>query len=186
MPNFRYQLFAAVFGNLGRKVAVVDDVLFSHEQEIYPSTSLDENCIEFEFQRDRNYYVDLRQTHLAVKLKLVRGHGYETYNTIEEKKHKEEAKAEEQEIAEDEAPVSLVIHVNIILLSIFSNVEVYFNNQQIYNCKELYAHKSYISNSFKGAISEYEGVLHCEGYDYEEFLMKLWKRLCLNLFSQGE
>ena len=33
----------------------------------------------------------------------------------------------------------------------------------------MYAHKSYISNNFKGAISEYKGVLHCEGYDYEEF-----------------
>ena len=30
------------------------------------------------------------------------------------------------------------------------------------------AHKSYISNNFKGAISEYKGVLHCEGYHYEE------------------
>ena len=33
----------------------------------------------------------------------------------------------------------------------------------------MYAHKSYISNNFKAAISEYKGVLHCEGYDYEEF-----------------
>ena len=31
------------------------------------------------------------------------------------------------------------------------------------------AHKSYISNNFKGANSEYKGILHCEGYDYEEF-----------------
>ena len=52
--------------------------------------------------------------------------------------------------------------------SIFSNVEVYINNQQIYNSNGLYAHKSYIFNNFKGAISEYKGVLHCEGYDYEE------------------
>ena len=33
----------------------------------------------------------------------------------------------------------------------------------------MYAHKSYISNNFKGAISEYKGILHCEGYDYEDF-----------------
>ena len=33
----------------------------------------------------------------------------------------------------------------------------------------MYSHKSYVSNNFKGAISEYKGVLHCEGYDYEEF-----------------
>ena len=47
-------------------------------------------------------------------------------------------------------------------------MEVYINNQQIYNSKGLFVHKSYISNNFKGAISEYKGVLHCEGYDYEQ------------------
>ena len=95
--NFRYQPVVAVSGNLGGKVPVIDDVLSSHEQEIYPTTSLNENCIEFEFQRARNYYVDLRQTYLALKLKLVLGRGYETYNTKEVKKeHKEEAKAEEK------------------------------------------------------------------------------------------
>ena len=95
--NFRYQPFVAVSGNLGGKVPVVDDVWSSHEQEIYPTTSLAENCIEFHFQTDRNYNVDLRQTYLALKLKLVRGRGYETYNTKEVKKeHKEEAKAEEE------------------------------------------------------------------------------------------
>ena len=123
--NFRYQTFVVVSGNLGGKVPVVDDVLSSHEQEISPTTSLDENCIEFEFQTDRNYYVDLRQKYLAFKLKLVRGRGYETYNTKEVKKeHKEETKAEEEETAEEEAPVPLVTHVNKILHSIFSNVEV--------------------------------------------------------------
>ena len=143
----------AVSGNLGGKVPVVDDVLSSHEQEMYPTTSLDENCIEFLSQTDRNYYVDLRQTYLAVKLKLVRGRGYETYNTNEKKEHEEKAKAEVEETAEKEAPVPLLTHVNNNLHLIFSNVEVYINNQQIYNSNGLYAHKSYVSNNFKGAIS---------------------------------
>ena len=159
----------AVSGTLGGRVPVADNVLSSREKKIYPTTSLDENCIEFEFRTDRNYYVDLRQTYLALKLKLVRGRGYESYKTKEVKReHKEEAKAEEEETAEEE-PVPLVTHVNSILHSIFSNLEVYINNQQIYNSNGLYAHKSYISNNFKGAISEYKGVLHCEGYDYEQF-----------------
>ena len=29
-------------------------------------------------------------------------------------------------------------------------------------------HTSYISNNLKAAISEYKGVLHCQGYDYEQ------------------
>ena len=84
---FRYQPFVAVSGNVDGKVPVVDDVLSSHEQEIYPPTSLDENRIEFEIQTDRNYYVDLRQTYLALKLKLVRGRGYENYNTKKQKRN---------------------------------------------------------------------------------------------------
>ena len=59
--NFRYQTFVAVSGNIGGKVPIVDNVPSSHEQEIYLTTSLDENCIEFEFQTNRSYYVDLRQ-----------------------------------------------------------------------------------------------------------------------------
>ena len=155
--HFRYQHFVAVSGNIGWKAPLIGDVLSFLEPELNPTTSRDENCIEFEFQADRNYYVDLRQTYFALNLKLVRGRGYEFYNTKEVKKeHKEEAKAEDDETAESEAPVPLVTHVNIILHSIFSNVEVYINNQQIYNFSGLYAHKSYISNNFKGAISEYK------------------------------
>ena len=68
----RYQ-FLAFFGSLGRKNLVVDDVLLSHEQELYPTTSLDENCNQSEIWTDQNYYVDLRQTYLALKLKFVKG-----------------------------------------------------------------------------------------------------------------
>ena len=74
--NFRYQHFVAVSGNPGGKVPVVDDVLSSHEQEIHPTTSLDENSIAFEFQTDRNVYVDLRQTYLVSKIKLVKRRGF--------------------------------------------------------------------------------------------------------------
>ena len=84
--NFRYQPFVATSGNLGGKVPVVDDVLSSQDQIIYPTTSIDDNCIEFEFQTDWNYYVDLRQTYLALKVKLVRGRGNETYNSKELKR----------------------------------------------------------------------------------------------------
>ena len=86
------------------------------------------------------------------------------------RKHKNEeqpteAAANDEE--DDTNSVPLLTYVNNIMHSIFSNVEVYINNQQIYNSNGLYAQKSYISNNFKGAISEYKGVLHCEGYDFE-------------------
>ena len=91
--KFWYQPFVAISGNLGRKVPVVDDVLSSHEQEIYPTISLDENSIEFELQTGRNYYVDLRER-WVLKLNLLRGRGYEV-----KKEHKEELKADEEETA---------------------------------------------------------------------------------------
>ena len=151
--NFRYQPFVAVSGNLGGKVPIVDDVLSSHEQEIYPTTSLVENCTEFEFEKDRNYYVDLRQSFSALKLKFVEGRGYDTYESKEEKKeHKDESVVFTETGTDDddeEEEVARVTYVNNIKHSIFSNVEVYINNQQIYNSNGLYAHKSFISKTLR-------------------------------------
>ena len=59
----------------------VDNIMASHQQEIYPNTSLKENCLEFEFQTDQNYYVGLRQLYLALKLKFVKSCVHENYNT---------------------------------------------------------------------------------------------------------
>ena len=88
--NFRYQPFVAVSGNLGGKFPIVDEILSSHEQGIYPITSLYENCIEFEFQTDRNSYVDLRQSFLALTLNSVKGRGYDRYESKEKRKeHKD-------------------------------------------------------------------------------------------------
>ena len=58
--SFRNQPIVAVSGIPGGRVPVVDNVLSSHEQEFYPTTSLDENSLEFEFQTDRNIYLGLR------------------------------------------------------------------------------------------------------------------------------
>ena len=50
---FWYQPFVAVSGIPGGNVPIFDDVVLSHEQKIYPNTSLDENRIKFDFQADR-------------------------------------------------------------------------------------------------------------------------------------
>ena len=68
------------------KVPVVGDVLSSHEQEIYPTTSLDVNSFEFESQTDRNIYVDLRQTYLDLQRILVKVRGFDTYKTTKKRK----------------------------------------------------------------------------------------------------
>ena len=106
---------------------------------------------------------------MALKLKFVKGRGYGTYESKQKKKeHKEESVVFSETGVDEEEEVARVIYVNNIMHSIFLNVDVYINNQQIYNSNGLYAHKSYNSNNFKGAITEYKGVLHCEDYDYEQ------------------
>ena len=120
---------------------------------------------------DRNHYVDLRQSFLALKLIFVKRRGYDTYESRERKKeHKDESVvfSETGDDDDQEEEVARVNYVSNIKHSVFSNVEVYINNQQIYNSNGLYAHKSYISNNFKAAISQNKGVLHCDVYDYEQ------------------
>ena len=107
---------------------------------------------------------------MALKLKFVNGRGNDTFESKEKKNEHTDEFVVFTEIGDDEEEeeIARVTIVNNIMHSKFSNVEVYINNQQIYNSNVLYAHKSYISNNFKAAISEYKGILHCEGYDYEQ------------------
>ena len=146
-------------------------MLSSHEQEIYPITSLDEKSIEFEF---RNVYVDWRQTYFALQFKLVKGRGFLTYQTAGKKNtNKENTVFTETgndwlDFTEEGEGVRHVTHVNKIPHSVFSNAELYINNHQFYTSNGFCAHKSHISNNFKSTLTEYKEVLHCEGYDYEE------------------
>ena len=109
--------------------------------------------------------MDLRQTYLALKIKLVKGRGFDTYQTTEKKKeHKEDTVSTETgdddvEFIEEDEGARHITHVNNILHNIFSNAELYFNNHQNYNSNGLYAHKSHISNSFKSTLTDYNGSL---------------------------
>ena len=170
----RYQPFDAVSGNPGVKIPVVGHVLFSHEQEIYPTTSLDENSIEFDFQTYRNVYVDLRQTYLALKIRLAKGRHSDNHKTTEKKKEQKEDTVltgtgnDDVEVIEEDEGLPHITHVNKTLPSIYSNAEFYINNHQIHKSDGLYAHKSDISKNFQKTLTEYKGVLHCERSDYEE------------------
>ena len=100
--KFQYKPFVADSGTLGGKIPVVDDVLPSHERDYYPTTSLDEKCKRFDFLTDRNYCVELGPTCLALKLKLVKGRSYETYNNEEVKReNQKEAKIDEEAVEEE-------------------------------------------------------------------------------------
>ena len=180
VKQFAVPTFCGVYGDLGGKIPVVDNVLPSHGQKIYPTTSLDETCIEFEFKTDRNDYVDLRQSYFSLKLKFVKSRGYETYKNKETKKeHNKGKKAEESKEEEEEARFPLVTRVNFFD-SIFSNVEVYINKQQIYNSKGVYAHKSYILTISREQSLNTRGCCIARVTTLKKSHMRLWKHLCLN------
>ena len=109
---------------------------------------------------------------MALKVKFVKGRRYDTYESKEKKKEHNDGSVVFTETGtddeEEQEEVARVTYVNNRMHSIFSNVEVYINNQQIYNSNGLYVQKSYNSNNFKAAISEYNGALNCEGYDYKQ------------------
>ena len=73
---------------------------------------------------------------MALKLKFVKGRGYDAYKSKKKKKeHKDESivftETGTDEYDDEEGELVRVTYVNNIMHSIFSNVEVYINNQQI-------------------------------------------------------
>ena len=57
----------------------LETIISSDTREVFPSTSLDESSIEFEFKRDRNLYLDRRDTHLDSKLQLFKGRLFDAF-----------------------------------------------------------------------------------------------------------
>ena len=62
--HFRYGAFINSSMEIFDRVPVLETYLSSYTQEVFPSNSLDESSIEFEFETDRNLYLDMRDTHL--------------------------------------------------------------------------------------------------------------------------
>ena len=68
--HFRYGAFTNSSWEIFDKVPVLETIMSSYTQKIFPSTSLDESSIEFEIETDRNLYLDMRDTHQLFKGRL--------------------------------------------------------------------------------------------------------------------
>ena len=161
--HFWYGAFTNFSLDIFDKVPVLETIISSYIQEVFPSTSLDESSIEFEFETDRNLYLDMRDTHFSLKLQLFKGRLFEAF-----KKEKAEHKAKSEEDS-DEEPQTYLTYVNNLLHSLFSNCEVYFKNTMVYNANGLYPHKAQISNEFNSSAVSNKGILACHGYSFEEY-----------------
>ena len=134
----------------------------SHAQEVYPSTSLDESSIEFEFETNRSFYLDMRDIHLQIKVGLQKGRLFDDFMK------KDEHGKPDMGMSFTDDDLHYLTHVNNILHSLFSNCEVYLNNQQVYNSNGLYGHNALISNEFNASTRKNEGILACHGYEFEK------------------
>ena len=105
----------------------METIISSYTQEVFHSTSLDESSIDFEFETDRNLYLDMGDTHLSLKLQLFKGRLYDAF-----KKEKAVQKAKSEEDSAEE-PQTYLTYVSNILHSLFSSCEVNFNNTLFYN-----------------------------------------------------
>lgn len=131
--------------DLFTKVPTLDTVESSYVQEIFPTSSLGENSLEFQFMTDRNVFLDLRNTKMLLKVVL----DYPFASGL------------------DELDQHHIIPVNNLFHSLFSNCEVFFNNELVYSSNSLHAHKALISNEFNGRHDENKGLMSAQGYTYE-------------------
>ena len=77
--QFWYGAFTNSSLEISDKVPVLETKISSYTQEVFPSTSLDESSIAFEFETDRNLYSDMRDNHLSLKLQLFKGRLFDNF-----------------------------------------------------------------------------------------------------------
>ena len=109
--------------------------------------------------------------------------------TIPKKKeHKEEAETDVEAAAEkeQESPVNLVTHKNNILHSIFRMLEctsIFSKSTTLLDCMRTNLR---FPTTSKGPSLNTRVFCTARATTMKKFLIRLWERLCLNLFSQGE
>ena len=77
--HFRYGAFTNSSLEIFDKVPNLKKILLSYTQEVFPSNSLDESSIEYEFETDRILYLNMRDTNLSVKLHLFKGRLFDAF-----------------------------------------------------------------------------------------------------------
>ena len=141
----------------------LETIMSSYTKKVFPSTYLVESSIEFEFETERNLYLDMRDTHLSFKLQLING---KLFDAFRKEKAVHRAKSEDDS---DEELQTYFTYVNNLLHSLLSNCEFHFNNTRVYNANGLYPHKAQISNELNMSAVSNKGLLACHGNSFEEY-----------------
>ena len=91
------------------KVPVLETIMSSYSQEVFPSTYLDESSFEFELEKDRNLNLCMSDSHLSLKLQLFNERLFDAF-----KREKVEHKTKSADDA-DEEPESCLTYVSNLL-----------------------------------------------------------------------
>ena len=118
-------------------------ILWSNEQQIIPANSLNEFTIEFQLETDRYTFTDLRSTRLFINGRIIKGDRRRLDNT------------------EKTLLVKKALH------SLFSNFEVYLNNEQVQSANPLYDYQAFVSAELSGKKGSKESLYQCQGHRYE-------------------
>ena len=55
------------------KVLTLNPIIWSSEQQIFPTTSLNDSTIECQLETDRKIFIDLRFTRLFIRVRVING-----------------------------------------------------------------------------------------------------------------
>ena len=144
------------------KFPILEPILWSNEQQIFPTNSLNESTIEIQLETDCNIFTDLRSTQLFIRRTVIKG----------------------DQTRLDNAEETLL--VNNALHSLFSNCEVYLNNEQVHSANSLYAHQVFVSAEFSGTKGTKESLSECQEYWYENESNDFTKRPFTNVVFQKD
>ena len=178
MVRIFYNFF---FGFLD-KVPVLETINSSYTQEAFASTSLDESNIEFEFETDRNLYLDMCDTHLSLKLQLFKGRLFDAFQK-ERAEHKAKSEGDS-----DEEPQTNLTYVSNLLHFLISNCEVNLINKIVYNADGLYPHRAIKLHELNSSAVGNKGVFACHGQvlkNIQKHLMCIRSLIQQILYDQG-
>ena len=124
----------------------------------------------FNFKRIENYYLDLRQTYLALKTETCQEWWLRNLQNQRSKKGAQRGsksrRGRDGGRGSSSSRYSCKQHIALNFFPMLKSTSTISKFTNLMDCMRT---NLAFSNNFKGAISEYKGVWHCQGYQDEVF-----------------
>ena len=185
--KFRYQLFVAASEKLGGRVPVVDDVLSSHEQEIYPTTSFGENCrvwISNGSKILRSFETDVHDIETETcRESWLRNLQYQRGKKGAQRRRKSRRGRDGGRGGSSSSRYWSKQHNALNFFPMLKCTSTTSKFKTLMVCMR--TNLTFSTTSREPSLDTRK-FCTARGTTMKNFLMKLWKSLCRNLFSQGK